>query len=140
MSKVWLMRVIDKKPQLSDWNKADLNEWCKENDGKILRITYETPKRSGQQNRFYWLYLGVIAAETGDDENSLHEFFRRKFLPPKSITVMEQEIRVPSSTTDLNKIEFGEYMDRICALTNVPIPDIEAAGFYVESKLKAKIT
>ena len=34
-----------------------------------------------------------------------------------------------ASTTDLSKIEMGEYMDRISALTEIPIPDPELAGY-----------
>lgn len=136
MSKVWLARVTNGKPLWSEWNMADIREWCKGNEGKLLRLTYETPKRSNAQNRYYWLYLGVIAAETGDDENSLHEYFRRTLLPPKLITAQGKNLQIPRSTTDLNKIEMGEYLDRICALTNVPLPDREAAGYYVESKVK----
>jgi hypothetical protein len=91
-------------------------------------------KRSGQQNSFYWLYLGVIATETGDNADDLHEFFKRKLLPPQFITVRGEEIKIPASTTDLNKADFGEYMEKICALTGVPIPDPEAAGFISNTK------
>ena len=95
----------------------------------VLTIKPEHAQRSIQQNRFYWLYLGVISEETGDDRNSLHEFFKRKFLPPEYITHFGETIKIPNITTNLSKSEMVEYMMRIEALTGVPVPDPEAAGF-----------
>ncbi len=100
-------------------------------EGKAVWITVETEenKRTLSQNAYYHVYLDIIADETGDDHNSLHEYLKRLLLPRKRLKVMSKEIEVPSSTTDLSKAEFSEYMDRICALTNVPLPDPEAAGY-----------
>jgi hypothetical protein len=39
---------------------------------------------------------------------------------------MGKDIKVPQSTTNLKKYEFGDYMDKISALTSVPIPDTES--------------
>lgn len=91
-------------------------------------------KRSNSQNSFYWLYLEVIARETGDDASDLHEFFKRKLLPPKFIKVRCEEVKIPASTTELGKADFAEYMEKICALTGVPIPDPKAAGFISNTK------
>jgi hypothetical protein len=99
------------------------------NDGKQVTIELDTPRRSESQNRYYWLYLEVIARETGNDADDLHELFKRKFLPPAFKTIMGQEVKLPGSTTDLDKAGFSEYLERICALTNVPLPDPEAAGY-----------
>ena len=56
-------------------------------------------KRSDSQNAYYWLYLEVIARETGDNADDLHEFFKRNPPPAKFITVRGEEIRIPSSTS-----------------------------------------
>jgi hypothetical protein len=87
------------------------------------------PVRSSSQNRYYHLYLEVIALETGDNADDLHEFFKQKLLPPVFKTIRGEEIKLPASTTDLSKNDFTEYLDRICALTNVPLPDPIAAGY-----------
>jgi hypothetical protein len=110
----------------SDYNSARLRQTLKENEGKIFRIEQEVSTRTLSQNKLYWKYLGIISMETGDDINDLHEFFRREFLPPKFIKVMGEERKVPRSTTELKKWEFSDYMDKICARTEIPIPDTEA--------------
>lgn len=107
-------------------------ESFKEKTKLVLTVEEEKNKRSITQNAYYWVYLGVISNETGDDPNSLHEYFKRALLPPKFIQVRGKEIKIPSSTGDLNKIEFGEYLDRIVAETNVALPDREAAGYFIE--------
>lgn len=90
-------------------------------------VTIEKPQsiRSLSQNKFYWLYLGLVAEETGDHPNDLHEFFKRKFLPPRFVKVMGQEIKLPNTTTTLSKAQFSDYIMRIEALTGVPAPKIE---------------
>jgi len=104
--------------------------YLQKNVGKYLVCEIPKIKRTNNQNRFYWFYLGIISSETGDDSNSLHEYFRRTFLPPKFITVMGKEIKIPTSTTELSKIEFGEYMDRISADTEIEIPNPCENGFF----------
>lgn len=109
----------------SDYHKALFNEFLKEHEGKILDVSLFIPIRTNQQNRFYWNYLAIIETETGNNASDMHEFFKRKLLPPKWIKVMDEDIKIPSSTTELSKIEFGEYMDKISALTGVAVPDPE---------------
>jgi hypothetical protein len=99
------------------------------NDGRTLTIELEKKGRSRSQNNYYWVYLNVIARETGENADDLHEFFKRKFLPPVFKTVRGQELQLPRSTTTLSKAEFNEYLDRICALVEIPLPDPEAAGY-----------
>jgi hypothetical protein len=123
-------RIQDGKLSFGPVIRQRVQEWLAVNEGKQIRLQIVKPTRSGQQNRYYWLYLGVIERETGENSDDLHEFFKRKFLPPVFKTIRGEEIRLPASTTDLSKSDFTEYLDRICALTNVPLPDAEAAGFY----------
>jgi hypothetical protein len=66
-------------------------------------------------------YLEVIARETGDNADDLHEFFKRKLLPLVFKTIRGEEIKLPASTTDLDKVAFGEYPHRRNVLEqNVP--------------------
>lgn len=129
---VFLATIKNGHINLSEHNGLRFLDWAKQNEGKIVRIEVPKKKRSTSQNAYYWLYMNVISADTGDDPVSLHEFFKRTLLPPKYITVLKKEIKVPQSTTELSKTEMGEYLERICAMTGIPLPDPELAGYYVE--------
>lgn len=121
----------------SEYNLARFRDFCKERKGKTLKITEQINTRTIGQNNLYWLFLGLIEYETGNNASEMHEYFKRKFLPPKFIKIKigetEKEIKIPSSTTDLNKIDFSDYLDKISAETGVPIPDTQAYHDYYES-------
>lgn len=104
---------------------SGLNEGVK----LTLDIDKKTNVRSRSQNNYYWMYLGVIEDETGNEANDLHELFKRKFLPPQFKTILGHDLKLPASTTTLSKHDFSEYMEKICAETGVPIPDPELAGY-----------
>lgn len=95
----------------------------------VMDIDRKKNTRSLSQNRYYWLYLNVIETETGNDANDLHELFKRLFLPSTDRTILGTSIRLPASTTELSKHDFSEYMEKICAMTQVPIPDPSLAGY-----------
>ncbi len=117
----------------SSFNLSRFRQFCKENIGKELRIERHERKRSMSQNALYWLYLGIIERETGNLADDLHQYFKRVLLPPKFITVLGQEIKVPKSTTELTKVEFSEYMEKIAAKVDVPIPDTKQYHKYFDS-------
>ena len=102
---------------------------CSADTPGVLTVEKKKGRRSLSQNGYYWVYLGVIENETGNNADDLHELFKRKFLTPVEKTVLGEKVRFPASTTELGKTEFSEYMDKICALTNVPLPDPELAGY-----------
>lgn len=116
-------------------NYARLHDYLKRNVGATFRLTLPKNKRSLSQNNYYWLYLGIIEQETGNSANDLHEYFKRTHLPPRFITVkvndQVKEVKIPNSTTELDKNEMGDYLDKICAETGVPLPDPVAAGYIV---------
>jgi hypothetical protein len=122
-------RVIEGRLSFGPVIRQRVQEWLAVNEGKQVRLQIVKPSRSGQQNRYYWLYLGVIERETGQLADDIHEWAKRKFLPPRFITVNGEEIRIPASTTDLNKNDFTEYLDKIAAEVGIALPDPEAAGY-----------
>lgn len=68
----------------------------------------------------------TISIHNGDIVNDLHEYFKRKLLPPQFIKVLGREVKLPASTSKLSKIELSEYVERIraeVALFGISIPD-----------------
>lgn len=75
--------------------------------------------RSLAQNRLYFgVYVKLISEHTGYSLDEVHELLKAKFLP-KKLAVADQngevtdEFVIGGSTAKLNKIEFGEYLERI---------------------------
>ena len=101
--------------------KQDLEHY----EGKEISISIKPWKdnRTVEQNSFYWLYLQLIEKETGEDANSMHEYFKRIYLEPKILKYCGKEFKVPASTTKLNKKEFSDYISKIEEVTGVPVPD-----------------
>ena len=75
--------------------------------------------RSIAQNRTYWLlYCAVLAEHIGCSKDDVHEYLKKRFLPKKFSIAdangeIKEEFTVGTSTTRLNKIEFGEYLREI---------------------------
>ena len=104
--------------------------------GCTVEITIKKKnKRSNPQNSYYH---GVVVAEvrhglleigyqmTADET---HEFLKQKFNSTQIITKDGLVIDVPKSTTELNKSEFSEYVERIAQFAAeylsvvIPIPN-----------------
>lgn len=113
----------------SKFNLARLRDTLKKKEGKYFRLEEQESLRTTQQNRFYWFYLGIVERETGNLAKDIHEWAKREFLPPEYIKINVGgkiiERKIPASTTKLKKIPFGEYLDKISAITEVAIPDPE---------------
>ena len=111
----------------SDFNLARWNDFKKQNEGRWVKIDKPKLVRSLSQNAFYWVYLGIVSHDTGNDADDLHEYFKSKLMPKKIVKIHgkkgDYDIERVKSTTELSKLEFGEYMDKISAITEVPIPD-----------------
>lgn len=114
---------------LTIYDQEGYTQYLNTLDGRIqIDIRQIGNERTSQQNNYYHLYLRIIADETGEDIDSLHELFKKKFLSPTFKTVMGEEITIPPSTTKLTKKEFSDYITQIQALTQVPSPDM---GLYL---------
>ena len=95
-----------------------------------LEVHNKRPKRTEQQNRYYWgVYLPLIAEETGEkDLDRLHELFKGKFLTQGVVEVLGQKVRMKKSTTELGVGEFCQYILDIEADTGVVAPPTESWG------------
>lgn len=74
--------------------------------------------RSLSQNALYWVFLDFLMNDCGmKDEYShsdeLHETFKAAFLSTRQFGMNKQEFLKIGSTTDLGKLEFGEYLEKV---------------------------
>lgn len=79
--------------------------------------------RSLKSNAYYWVYLGLIAEETGNDMNDLHNYFKDKHLPKKEIYIQGEPKLVAPSTTTLSTVEMSEYIRAIERESGIASPD-----------------
>lgn len=81
-----------------------------------VEIEKEKSKRSLDQNAYLWgVVYKTIAESTGHTEQEIHEYLKRVCLPPQIAKIMGKEIKLPASTTNLDKGAFGQYIERIRA-------------------------
>jgi hypothetical protein len=76
----------------------------------VITIEKQQRERSGEQNKFYWAILKQIEEQTGQLSEELHETFKAKYLVDRSAKLPRIK-----STSELNVIEFNEYISKICA-------------------------
>ena len=107
-------------------DKERFSGWIVTLDGDV-EVIVQKPKttRTSKQNSFYWAYISLVSDETGDDPNSLHEYFKRTHLPPRFITVMGKDIKIPATTTKLSKKQFSDYIRSIEVETGIMAPSLE---------------
>lgn len=106
------------------WLQNHLNKF-KVGDQITLTITNEKPKRTENQNRYYWMYLGMIAEQTGNDIDDLHTLFKGLFLGKEIVEVFGHKVRRAGSTTELSAGQFSDYIRRIEEKTGILAPPTE---------------
>jgi hypothetical protein len=124
--KTFVIDIKNGKPSFTSTTQRGLFfQFLKQFEGRKVWMTLDTklPKRTDRQNRFYWLYLDIIAHQTGNTSEELHNAFKQRFLYQGDRNIFGEVIRVTGSTTELSKAEFSQYLDEISILTDVPIPD-----------------
>jgi len=64
------------------------------------------------QNRYYWLILTILEADTGQSKEDFHIYFRSKYLfATKEIN--GEMIEYTRSTTELSTLEMEDYLSKI---------------------------
>lgn len=90
-------------------------------------------KRTTNQNSLYWSWMTLIAHETGNDKDEVHEFLLAKFCPTKTVMVGDEEV-TRESTKLLSTVEMTTYMDRVLAWAatfhniTLPLPEDQGRG------------
>jgi len=97
----------------------------KEGTKVTLEIHTRKPKRTEQQNKYWWVYMTLIGGETGHTPEEIHEWAKGKFLTKKIVEVFGTPTRVKGSTTELTKFEFSELITKVEAETGIQSPPVE---------------
>jgi len=105
------------KGKLSLNNEQIFKEELKSLSGDVVVLVKEgRPKRSTQQNKYYWSVIcRIISEHTGYTPEEVHEFYKETFLTDrKLITIGKDEREIEKATTTrLSTKEFEEYCENI---------------------------
>ena len=103
------------------WWQDSLNKF-KPGTPITITLTDKRPKRTQEQNSYYWVYLTLISEKSGNDIDDLHTLFKGLFLSKGVVEVLGHKVRKAKSTTELSINQFSEYIRRIEVLTGVMAP------------------
>ena len=86
----------------------------------VMEVTIKPwkKKRSVQQNKLYWMWMGIISEEVGHSSEEMHELFASKLLPLESKEVCGEVVNIRKSTTKLSVKEFTEYLLKVEAFAS----------------------
>lgn len=100
---------VVKDGKLTIMNRDKFDIYIAGLNGEVdIVIKKHRARRSDPQNRYYWLCLNVIGDCLGYTSEELHDTFKSMFL-----TDHTGAFPVVRSTTSLDKLQFGEYMEKI---------------------------
>lgn len=103
-------------------NKAEMLKFALSLNCKEFLFTLEKKrsKRSNQQNKYYWgvvvplVKQGLIDLGYNVDTESTHDFIKSEFNYKEIVNENTGEVKkIPNTTTQLNKSEFSEMIERI---------------------------
>lgn len=116
------LKDVFNKIAKADLTKGFVIEWK-----RIQKI------RTNDQNALYWMWMTCLEQETGQDKNSLHDYFREKYLKVTYEKVFDSEIKILESTRKLDTVAMKNYLDKIqifaAAELAVTLPDPEDRYF-----------
>lgn len=115
--------VKELKMQASKYYRHAIQNKFKVGDRVTITITNKKPKRTEQQNRYYWLYITIIAEEAGHTPEEIHEWIKGKFITKGIKQIFGVPVRIKGSTTELSVTEFSELITKIAAETMIEPPD-----------------
>ncbi len=119
-------------------------------DGEVLvTIEKKSATRSQQSNRYYWgVVVELLSEHTGYTPEEIHDVLKAKFLP-KTLAVadgngeIKGEFVIGGTTTKLNKLEFGEFIERVRRWAaedlSVVIPDPDSGTMWPGAKPQRRV-
>ena len=104
-----------------------LQECFKGFENKRIEISVQKLKstRSTQQNRYYWLLVGILSSEIGYTKEECHDLIKYKFLKQEIVIGNETEV-ICKSTASLSKSDFGDFISQLqiwAAELGIILPD-----------------
>jgi len=95
--------------ELKAWRECDVT----------ITIAKRRATRSLAQNALYWsVYVALLSEHTGYTPDEIHALLKARFLP-KTLALCDEhgeireEFEIGTTTTALNKLEFGEFLRSI---------------------------
>lgn len=79
---------------------------------RILVSPYRS-KRSPEANAYLWAIYAQMVEGTGHTAEELHSAMKKKFLPPKFITVGDEQVAIIPDSHTLDTKEFSEFVERV---------------------------
>lgn len=113
MKHVFYGHITNRKLELND--RSGFTDVVHSLDDKdiVIEIGEFKPTRTNRANAYYWgVVLKCISDDSGHDPESLHEHFKRKFLTPLIVTIMDEETKIYTTRT-LDSQEFWDYVERV---------------------------
>lgn len=104
--------------------------------GEIVNLKWGST-RSVSQNSLYWLYLnwlineGKLKDHGHYSADALHMNLKAHFLSEKIFEKGKFKAIEESTTTNLDKVEFGEYIEKVDAFMN-EFFDVDTTAFWEE--------
>ena len=78
-----------------------------------ITVVKSRTKRTLPQNKLLWKWMKCVAEETGDDEDSLYQYFCQKYLPWRATICFGEETNSSGGSSTLNTKEFTDFLDKI---------------------------
>lgn len=108
---------VDEQGQLRPADPVAWRSYLARNKGRDVWVTVRRQQhtRSMQANAYYWgVVVDSIAAHIGESAEETHELLKQKFLPKRSIEILDgRQLEMPPSTRLLSVEDFAAYIERV---------------------------
>jgi hypothetical protein len=97
----------------------------------VVTVEREKKRRTDSQNNTMWMWHAIVANETGNTPDDIHEAVKDILLPPKIVTIGDEEKEV-RSTKRMKRQEFSDFLMQYHAWAastlNIHLPHPEDHG------------
>jgi len=98
----------------------------------LWELAFQKPKRTDLENKLFWAWIRCISDETGQDSQSLYQYYCEKF-NPEGCTYFTNGKFSRGGTSELNTKAFASFLTEIQAdvasVLGITLPTREDANF-----------